>query len=59
MIGTPYYMAPESIDGYYSNKSDMWSVGVILYVLVSGYLPFQGKNHSELFKRVRKLGYHF
>jgi len=39
--GTPYYMSPEVIDGKpYDSKYDMWSMGVLLYQLLSGYLPF-------------------
>jgi calcium-dependent protein kinase len=40
IAGTPYYMAPEVLQGSYQAKADMWSLGVLLYTLVSGYLPF-------------------
>jgi calcium-dependent protein kinase len=35
-------MAPEVLEGHFNEKCDIWSIGVLLYVFMSGYLPFQG-----------------
>ena len=59
IAGTPYYMAPEVLKGSYNEKADMWSLGVLLYTLVSGYLPFQGKNSAEVFKKIKEGDYSF
>ena len=59
MAGTPYYMAPEVLEGAYSKKADIWSLGVLLYTLVCGYLPFQGNNAAEVFRKIKEADYHF
>jgi len=53
--GTPYFVAPEIIrKEAYDERADMWSVGVIIYLLLSGHLPFGGRNAMDLFKNVLK-----
>lgn len=51
-MGTPYYIAPEVLGKYYNEKCDVWSSGVILYILLSGTPPFSGKNESEIMMNV-------
>jgi len=51
--GTPYYVAPEILQGEgYDYKIDTWAAGVLLYVLLSGRLPFSGDSDVELFRAI-------
>ncbi|GJM88282.1 hypothetical protein PR202_ga04327 [Eleusine coracana subsp. coracana] len=54
--GTPAYVAPEVISrkGYDGAKVDTWSCGVILFVLIAGYLPFQDSNLVEMYRKIGK-----
>jgi len=51
--GTPYYVAPQVLAGKYDNSSDLWSLGVIMFVVLVGYPPFYGDNDSEVLQKVR------
>jgi len=51
-IGTSFYIAPEVIKNSYNEKCDLWSCGVILYILLCGSPPFYGKNEKEIFKKI-------
>lgn len=49
--GTAFYIAPEVIHKNYNNKADIWSIGVILYIMMCGRPPFCGNNEDEIFHK--------
>ena len=64
-VGTLYSMAPEVLTGTYSQACDMWSTGVVVYMMLSGQMPFQGsscdpeKAESEVIDKIKKCQYSF
>ncbi|XP_014489662.1 CBL-interacting serine/threonine-protein kinase 10 [Vigna radiata var. radiata] len=54
--GTPAYVAPEVIKrkGYDGTKADIWSCGIVLFVLLAGYLPFHDPNLIEMYRKISK-----
>lgn len=47
-----YYIAPEVINKFYNNKCDVWSLGILLYVLLSGNAPFLGKENEAIIAKI-------
>jgi calcium-dependent protein kinase len=53
IAGTPFYMAPELVTHQYNKSCDMWSVGVLMYVLLYGYPPFYADDDRRIFQLIR------
>ncbi|KAJ8559443.1 hypothetical protein K7X08_003501 [Anisodus acutangulus] len=56
VCGSPAYVAPEilTIKGYDGTKTDVWSCGIILYVMIAGYFPFYDQNLMLMYKKIYK-----
>ncbi|PIC52905.1 hypothetical protein B9Z55_002824 [Caenorhabditis nigoni] len=60
MVGTPEFVAPEVVNYEpLSPATDMWAVGVVTYILLSGGSPFLGDNRDETFSNITRVRYHF
>ena len=61
IVGTSYYMAPEVLLSVnpYGNECDVWSLGVLLYMMIAGYPPFRGTTDFEIMRNVRKGQFSF
>ena len=59
VFGTPYYNAPEVLICEFSEMSDMWSIGVILYVLLSGVPPFAGTNDNKIMSLIGNAAFDY
>lgn len=57
-LGTPYYVAPEILEKHpYDLKADSWSVGVMLYLILSAKFPFQGRSNQQTFDMIKNKSY--
>jgi len=55
--GTAYYIAPEVLNQEYDEKCDIWSIGVILFILLIGRPPFDGDRDEDIIRAVKKGHY--
>ena len=58
-VGTAYYVSPELLNGSYTEKCDIWSAGVILYIFLSGIPPFNGANDSDIYRKIVQMQFSF
>ena len=58
-LGTPYYVSPEVLEGIYDKRCDLWAVGVLAFILLSGTPPFNGKDEVEVFYKISCCDYDF
>lgn len=58
-VGTPWYVAPQVLQGCYDELVDVWSTGVLMYVLLCGYPPFIGETDAEIAKAVLRGRFDF
>ena len=54
LIGSAYYIAPEVLSRNYTELCDLWSCGVIMYILLTGRPPFNGMNEEEIMKKIKE-----
>lgn len=51
LVGTPYFVAPEVLRGRYTQSCDVWSLGVVFYMMLTGEPPFTGRNVTEVYQK--------
>ena len=57
LIGSAYYIAPEVLSRNYTELCDLWSCGVIMYIILTGRPPFNGGSEEEIMKKIREGNY--
>ena len=54
VVGSPYYIAPEVLMAHHGPACDIWSIGVLMYIMLCGYLPFSGESPNHVFAKIIK-----
>ena len=55
VYGTSFYMAPELLSASYNEKCDIWSIGIIMYILLTNTLPYSGKSDHQILSSIQKI----
>ena len=58
-VGTPYYIAPEVLSYKYGKECDIWSLGVVLFQMMTGLMPFEGTSQDEVFGKIQSGRFSF
>jgi|AntRauTorckE5430_2_1112549.scaffolds.fasta_scaffold00769_9 serine/threonine protein kinase len=58
-VGTVYTMSPQILEGDYTNKADVWAVGVLSYMLLSSQMPFYGSKRRDILEKILKCDYDY
>ena len=58
-VGTAFYLSPEILTGNYTEKCDIWSAGVILYIFLSGDPPFKGNDDISIYTKISQMNFSF
>lgn len=58
-LGTVRYTAPELLEGNYNESVDIWGIGVILFMLLTGSFPFDGSSKDKIFSRIKEKKLHY
>jgi calcium-dependent protein kinase len=58
-VGTAYYMSPELLKGKHERSTNIWSIGIMTYILLCGYPPFSGETNDDIFDAIRRGHFDF